>query len=393
MSGGLEWKRAEAGLLADHVQLTFPDRFARAGEAYFDHSRPPQWIVFQAVETPKPGTEPSPHYAMYVARLIRDERQRVTGLSPAVRISPEGSANTCGWFVPESARAGLAGAGEGGLSVLFGSTVTPPSDPTPPGFSRDRQRYTWQFPREMTLVTAGFTPGTSAAVSAPAPLLTLPNGPGYAAECSYSPDGRHVLFTYRDPKTDNPDIWVYDTRTTRFTPLVTAKGYNGGPFFSPDGRRITYRSDRRGDNNLQLYVADLAFADASDPGRITGLAREQALTDNADVNWAPYWHPSGEWLIYTSSRHGHDNYEVLAIEAAAGKPPALQRMARVTNAAGFDGLPVISDDGSLMMWTSQRGVTEGGRRGTSQLWIARMIAEPAWEDPTGLAPREAHDAP
>ena len=41
--------------------------------------------------------------------------------------------------------------------------------------------------------------------------------------------------------------------------IVQAKGYDGGPFFSPDGKRICYRSDRHGDNMLQIFVADLAF--------------------------------------------------------------------------------------------------------------------------------------
>ena len=36
--------------------------------------------------------------------------------------------------------------------------------------------------------------------------------------------------------------------------ITQAKGYDGGPFFSPDGKRIIYRSDRKGNDLLQVYV-------------------------------------------------------------------------------------------------------------------------------------------
>ena len=32
------------------------------------------------------------------------------------------------------------------------------------------------------------------------------------------------------------------------------RSYNGGPFFSPDGKRIVFRSDRKKKDYLQIYV-------------------------------------------------------------------------------------------------------------------------------------------
>lgn len=57
--------------LADPVQLTFADQFSRAGEAYF--SPDGRWVIFQAV----PANATTNAYAMFVARLTRDDR---TGL-------------------------------------------------------------------------------------------------------------------------------------------------------------------------------------------------------------------------------------------------------------------------------------------------------------------------
>ncbi len=372
----------EAPYLSQHVQLTSPNQFVRAGEAYFDHETPPRWVIFQGIPVPKEGETVSTQYGMYVAKLKRDEAGRVSGLDDAILISPPNSANTCGWFHPSTP----------GI-VLFGSTLVAPKEDAPAGYSRDRQRYSWQFPVEMHVVAAGaageswtmHTPyGTTSdtdwykGASEPSPLFDLPNGPGYAAECSWSKDGRFVLYTYRDPKTQDPDIWLYDSANKQHTPLVVAKGYDGGPFFSPDMKHICYRSDRQGNSELQLFIADLARDDAANPARITGVKNERQITADAGVvNWAPYWHPSGQYLVYASSAQGHQNYEVYTIQIDEATPPEQLKKSRITFAPGFDGLPTFSDDGRLMMWTSQRGAklpTE--QRPSSQLWIAEVSGEP-----------------
>ena len=153
--------------------------------------------------------------------------------------------------------------------------------------------------------------------------------------------------------------------------IVAADGYDGGPFFSPDGRWICYRSDREGNNLLQLFMSELKF-DAG--GAIVGVEREVQLTDNGHVNWAPFWHPSGAFQVYSTSEVSHRNYEVFAIDSTPDTPMGERKNRRITYAEGFDGLPVFSDNGEWMMWTSQRGaVYPGEERPTSQVWVARVI--------------------
>ncbi len=376
----LDWKSLEAPLLTGHVQLTFPEKFLKAGENYFDHQTPPRWVIFQAIPVPPEGQPPDANYGMYAAELTHDAAGAITGIHTPVLLSPPGSSNTCGWFHPK----------EPGR-VLFGSTLVPPKATDTPGYSKDRNRYSWQFPDEMHIVSRLIAPADGDATLRP--LVNTANASGgYTAECSWSPDARHILFTHVDPATKNPNIWVHDTTTGTDALLVGEKGYNGGPFFSPDGRAIVYRSDRRGDSNLQLYYATLAFDDTADPARITGLRREVALTDNQQVNWAPYFHPSGRYVMYAASELGHQNYEVFALElpsaevmaetgAQAAWPARREALhkARITHASGFDGLPAFSADGSLVIFTSQRGrKLEREQRPSSQVWIAKYAGEPAW---------------
>lgn len=368
-----DWQALEAPILTDHVQLTKPDMFIKAGEAYFDPMRPR--IIFQAILVPPIGQEPSPHYEMFVASLRRgrDGINPESGLSPRsiFQISQPGSANTCGWFHPNDG------------SVMFGSTILPPMAPDKAGYQRDSGRYRWQFPSETEIVIGHIinqapseingVPTDPNAITVKPIITPLFIEPGYSAEGSWSPDGKFILYTWVNPDTGDADIYLRQPDTGYVTPIVEASGYDGGPFFSPDGHWITYRSDRQGNNLLQIFIAELSF---DDMGRPDGIKREIQLTDNAFVNWGPFWHPSGAFLIYSTNEAAPEahNYEVFAIDArAVTKNP---KRLRLTYADGFDGLPVFNADGSYMMWTSQRGAAlSADERPSSQVWVARFNFE------------------
>lgn len=340
----------EAPILTNQVQLTFSDRFVKAGESYFspDDSR----VIFQAVEVPPEGEPADEFYGMYVGDVVRDGNGHIRKLVNIRRISPEGSANTCGWFHPTEPDV-----------IIFATTMGAPSESTPPGYQRASGRYRWMFPPEMRIVktTLDAADGTTDS------LEVLVEASAYAAEGSLSSDGRHLL--YCSLESGDGDLYVKDLVTGRETRIVGKAGYDGGPFFSPDGRRICYRSDRRGDNLLQIYVADLA---TDGKGPITGIEREYQLTDNEHVNWCPFWTPDGRALVYATSQMGHSNYEVYMVDADPGDLPGSSgsikygtRLRRVTHASGADVLPAFSHDGSIMIWTSQRDESQ-----TSQLWAA-----------------------
>ncbi|GAB4384403.1 MAG: hypothetical protein Kow0022_06850 [Phycisphaerales bacterium] len=403
-----DWRQLEAPILTDHVQLTFPDTFAKAGEAYFSPTG--DAIIFQATPVPTDGREPGPHYEMYVASLrLRSSGSAVPGLNPSSlhesmeaggsdaplaqlvsisQVSQTGSANTCGWWHPTERNV-----------VLFGSTILPPQASDKAGYQRDSGRYRWQFPAEMEIVSGSVLSGSRGRIGHDiyyTPIVTpLWKEPGYSAEGSWSSDGRFVLYTWVDPETNDPDVYLREPATGYVTPIVTAKGYDGGPFFSPDGHWITYRSDRRGDNLLQVFIAELSFDDL---GRPDGIKREIQLTDNEFVNWGPFWHPSGAFLIYSTNEAAPEthNYEVFAIDARATSEHP--RRLRLTYAEGFDGLPVFNREGTLMMWTSQRGgAAQPAQRPSSQIWLARFdfdafIAKFSRSESTQSgAPADAHD--
>lgn len=373
----IDWRAAEAETLTGHIQLTTPDKFIKAGEAYFNSSG--SWIVFQAVPRPPEGQTPSDVYSMYVAKLNFDAQGDITGIDTPIRISPEGSANTCGFFNPTKS-----------FEVIFGSTIVAPKALDTPGYQRGTRSYRWAFPAEMDVVKVnvpailmsrlGRSPDGGSVSSTPSAPQTLISGPAYDAECAYDPFGRYIVYASQkgiDETTQRPKIGLdlFDTATGTSRQLTSPDGYNGGPFFSADGSMICMRADRKGDDLLQVFVLKL---DRDAGGAIHGVKAEYPVTDNQHVNWAPFFHPSGEYLVYATSEVGHDNYEVFSVEvpsvANAFKAPAQLAKKRVTHAAGFDGLPVFSPEGGWMMWTSQRGPKlESEAKPSSQLWVAKVV--------------------
>lgn len=320
-----EARGAEADFLTRERQLTFEGR--RAGEGYF--SPDGTKLVFQSER--EPG---NPFFQIYELDLTDGESRRVsTGAGKA----------TCSFFRP--------GSGE----ILFAATH---HDPRSAELQREElerraagnaRRYEWDFDPQMELYVA----------AADGALRRLTRTEGYDAEGSYSPDGRWIVFTstrsaYEQPldeagarqlETDPSwfaELYLLPAEGGEAVRLTHTPGYDGGPFFMPDGERIVWRRFRE-----QGDLADVwsMRRDGSDPRR---------LTEFGSMSWAPYPHPSGEYLIFTSNKFGFGNFELFIVDAAGSKQPV-----RVTDTDGFDGLPVFSPDGKSLAWTSTRRSEKG----------------------------------
>ena len=88
---------------------------------------------------------------------------------------------------------------------------------------------------------------------------------------------------------------------------------------------------------------------------------ERQITGTEAVNWAPYFHPSGKYIIFASNPESPRNFDLYVIR------PDGTGLKRVTYDEGFDGLPYFSPDGKKLLWRSSR---VGGK---SQIFIADWI--------------------
>jgi Tol biopolymer transport system component len=324
----------ERDFLSRVRRLTLEGR--RAGEGYW--SKDGRRLVFQSER--EPG---NPFYQIYTMDLSTGETQRV---------SPGLGKTTCSFFHPETG------------DVLFASTHHDPrskqlqDEELKFRASGQERRYAWDYDPEMELYVRSAQTGT---------LRRLTNMRGYDAEASYSPDGQWIAFSSTRSAYDRQlsaaeqkqlevdpsyfgEIYIMraDADGSGVRRLTNVAGYDGGPFFSPDSKRIIWRRfDEQG------LIADIwsMNLDGSDSRQLTSFAA---------MSWAPYIHPSNQYVIFASNKLGFENFELFLVDIDGRKEPV-----RVTYSDGFDGLPVPSPDGKQLAWTSNRA---GGREG--QIFLA-----------------------
>jgi Tol biopolymer transport system component len=332
---------SERDFLSRVRRLTIEGR--RAGEGYW--SKDGRQLVFQSER--EPG---NPFYQIY---LMDMETGAVT------RVSPGSGKTTCAFINPETG------------DVLFASTHHDPrskqlqDEELKFRLSGQERRYSWDYDPEMELYVRSAKNGS---------YRRLTNRRGYDAEASYSPDGQWIVFSStRDAYDRNlsaaerkqletdpsyfGEIYIMRADADGSGPrrLTTVAGYDGGPFFSPDGKRIVWRRFDEAGLIADVWTMNL---DGTDQRQITSFGA---------MSWAPYIHPSGEYIIFASNKLGFENFELFLVDTAGRKEPV-----RITQTDGFDGLPVPSPDGRQLAWTSNRG---GGREG--QIYLAAWNHEAA----------------
>ena len=165
-------------------------------------------------------------------------------------------------------------------------------------------------------------------------------GPDSAWGPSWSKDGRWLAFIVGPPFASDAvdvDIWKIRSDGTGLVSLTPDSDANDAlPDFSPDGRRIVFRSRRGG--NADIYLMN---ADGGDV---------QRLTHHEATDTMPAFSSGGDRIAFTSLRDGNfELYTVAIDEHGRAGPPE-----RLTTSPGHDMHPRFSPDDEWVLFTSQR---------------------------------------
>jgi len=166
-----------------------------------------------------------------------------------------------------------------------------------------------------TVVPAGFQ---FASVGVDGKQLTMRPEREIAGPPRLSPDGARVARSVLDPLTGDADIWVDDLERDTRVRISTSRDLDLAPVWSPDGRRLAYRSGSWGTSNLSI-----ASADGTGVVRVLRCPDEPCLPTD--------WSPDGQFVLINVQG------DVWSVQVGGGAPAqplldgaSVQRDARIS---------------------------------------------------------------
>ena len=266
---------------------------------------------------------------------------------PATALSNGKGVTTCSYFLPD------------GREVLFASTQQWQSDcPPKPDHSKG---YTWSVHPEYDIYVKNLDTNVE---------RKLTDVWGYDAEATISPLGDRIVFT--SSRSGDIELWTCDLNGGDLKQVTHQLGYDGGAFFSHDGKRLVFRCTEFSTENraaeeatyrellgqwkvrpqaMELYVAN---ADGSERTQVTHLG---------GASFAPYFFVGDRRIIFSSNYKDPKkrNFDLFAIDVDG------KNLETLTTYTSFDSFPMFSPDGHFLAFASNRG---GKVAGETNLFIA-----------------------
>ena len=182
----------------------------------------------------------------------------------------------------------------------------------------------------------------------------LTNEIGYDAEATVSPKGDKIVFT--SIRSGDLELYTCNIDGSNLKQVTSELGYDGGAFFSNDGEKLVFRASRpKTEEEIKEYKQLLSEGlvkptemeifvcnvDGSNLKQITNLGK---------ANWAPFFHPSDEKIIFCSnyqSKRGFPfNLYMIDING--------ENLKQITFDTQFDSFPMFSNDGKKIVFSSNR---------------------------------------
>ena len=154
--------------------------------------------------------------------------------------------------------------------------------------------------------------------------------------------------------------------------ITNTLGYDGGAWFSPDGKKLIWRASRPkteaeikeykellaeglvAPTNMEVYVSD-----------VNGKNTKQ-VTSLGNANWAPSYMPDSKRIIFASNHQSKRGFpfNLYVIDEGGAY------LEKISAEKSFDAFPMFSPDGKKIVFCSNRN--NGGTRDTN-IFVADWV--------------------
>src|SRR3972149_3174463 len=276
----------ESQFLKNIRQLTYEGK--RAGEGYF--SEDGKALIFQSEREPE-----NPFFQIYLLSLETGNTHRV---------SPGTGKTTCSFCRP------------GANEALFASTHLDPKAKAKQQAEFEfratgkERRFTWDYDEHYDIFSSQrdgrklkqLTNSTGYDADG-ADQKRLTNSPGYDGGPFFSPDGERVVWRHFQANGMLADVYTMRLDGSDMRRLTDFASMSWAPYFHPSGEYVIFHSNKFGFANCELFVVDARGEKV--PVRVT-------FTDKFDG--LPVFSPDGKLLSWTSNRTLNGNSQLFLAE-------------------------------------------------------------------------------
>ncbi|MCI0663507.1 MAG: hypothetical protein L0220_20790 [Acidobacteria bacterium] len=302
------------------------------------------------------GENAEAYFSLDGRKLIFQRAVKADGCDQIFSINIDGSEmrmlsngqgkTTCSYFTPDN------------KSIVYASTFkASPICPPKPDYSRG---YVWAlFP--------GFDIYRANADGSKIESLTISDR--YDAEATIRNDGTIVFTSLRS---GDLDIYTMDRNGKNIKRLTSELGYDGGPFWSYDGKQIVFRAHHPQEEKEKADYTSLLKENLIRPSKLEiwvmnedGEQKRQ-VTNNGKANFAPFFFPDGKRIIFSSNMDDPKgrNFDLYMINVDGSG------LERVTFDDTFDGFPMFSPAGKKIVFCSNRNAA---KQGDTNVFIADWV--------------------